>query len=178
MIEFHKRDGGLFVPKAKATGIYTIEHFRKGEKIDEFQAENVCTLEGLIFLLNIGFTSTQSAQNWHVGLFVNNYTPVGSDTAASFGGNAGECVAYSGGARPGFTPAAAAQPTASLNNSASKAVFAFTGSATIMGTFLVSSATPGGTGGILYSAAQFPSSKGVSNTDTMAVGYAANLGST
>lgn len=174
---FAKTESGLYVPRVIAKGIYTVEHFRKGEKIDEWTAENVCTNEGLIYALNLVFTTTQSSNNWYVAVFSNNYTPLATDTSATITGNAGEFTGYSGGARPSFTPAAAAQPTPSLDNSNSKASFTFTGSATLVGAFLVSSATPGGTSGTLYSAAQFPSSKNVSNTDNILLSYAVSLAS-
>jgi hypothetical protein len=176
MDEFrYDEDKGLFVPKAKHFGIFTFEHFRKGEKIDEWQADNTATNEGLIWLLNLGFTATVANQNWYCGLFSNNYTPLATDTASSIVGNAGEFTGYTGGARPAFTPAAAAQPTPSLNNNNTKASFTFNASGTLIGSFIISSATPNSNTGILYAAAQFPSSKNVSNTDNILMSYALGL---
>jgi hypothetical protein len=176
---FTKRPSGLLVPKAQGfvLGKYDVQHFRKGELIDEFEAKNICTNEGLIFMLNLMFTNATNVGGWYMAVFTNNYTPVATDTAATITGNAGEFTGYSGGARPTFSPAAAAQPTPSLNNTSNRASFTFTGSATLIGAFLVSSATPGGTSGTLYSAAQFPSSKSVSNTDNMLLSYTLALGS-
>lgn len=179
MGDYDVRESGLITTKEKAFvhGRYHVEHFRKGELIDEFEFDNVVVNEGLIFLLNLAFTNLQNVAGWYMGVFTNNYVPVPSDTAATITGNAGEFTGYSGGARPTFTPQAASQPTPSLNNSSSRASFTFTGSATLVGAFLVSSATPGGTTGTLYSAAQFPSSKSVSNTDNMLLSYTLSLGS-
>lgn len=179
MGDYDVRKSGLLVPKEKAFvhGRYHVEHFREGELIDEFDFDNIVVNEGLIFLLNLAFTNASNVGGWYLGVFTNNYTPVATDTAATITGNAGEFTGYSGGARPTFTPAAATQPTPSLNNTSNRASFTFTGTATLIGAFLVSSATPGGTSGTLYSAAQFPSSKQVSNTDNMLLSYTLSLGS-
>lgn len=176
---FKRRPSGLLVPDQKvyAKGVYKMEHYHKEELIHECEFENIIVNEGLIFLLNVVFTNQSNVGGWYIGVFTNNYVPVSSDTAATITGNAGEFTGYSGGARPTFTPAAAAQPTPSLNNLNSKATFTFTGSATLIGAFIVSSATPGGTSGTLYSAAQFPTSRPVANTDVMNLGYTLSLSS-
>lgn len=165
---------GLFVPApketAKASGFYVVEHFRKGDKIDEFIAENTTINEGLIAALNIMFAGTSVISNWYCAVAQNNYTPVATDTASSIVGNFGEFTGYSGGARPNFTPTAASgSPT--ISNSASKATFNFTGSATLTGAFLISSATPGSNTGTLYSAALFGANKPVANTDQITLTY-------
>lgn len=176
---FKRRPSGLLVPDQKAylKGVYKMEHYRKGELIHECEFENIIVSEGLIFLLNVVFTNQSNVGGWYVGVFTNNYTPVISDTAATITGNAGEFTGYSGGARPTFNAAPAAQPTPSLNNLSNKASFTFTGSATLIGAFIVSTATPGGTTGTLYSAAQFPTSRPVAPTDVMNLGYTLSLAS-
>jgi hypothetical protein len=173
-MNYEKLDSGLLVPK----GVYKGTILRKGEIVDEFEFENICVNEGLIFLLNTIFASQQNVSGWYMGLFTNNYTPVATDTAATITGNAGEFTGYSGGARPTFNAATAVQPTPSLSNSGNRASFTFTGTANLIGAFLVSSPTPGGTTGTLFSAAQFPSAKSVSNTDQLLLTYTLSASST
>jgi hypothetical protein len=142
-----------------------------GDTVDEFEFDNVCTQQGLISLLNNQFTGATQITNWYLGLFQNNYTPVGGDTASSFPTSAGEFTGYAGGARPAFQPTAAtASPT--INNSSAVATFTFTGAATIYGAFLTSVATLGSGSGILFSAAQFGASKNVSSGDQLLLTYA------
>ena len=167
---------GLLVPEGLALGKYHAELFREGELIDEWDCENLIVNEGLIAMLNIMFAGVSVISNWYIGVFQNNYTPVGTDTASTIVGNAGEVTAYSGGARPNFTPVAASgSPT--ITNTTAKAVFTFTGTATLMGAFLISSATPGSNTGTLYSAALFGSSKSVGNTDQLTLTYQTSLSS-
>lgn len=167
---------GLLVPEGLGVGKYHAELFRKGALVDEWDCDNIIVNEGLIAMLNIMFAGVSVISNWYVGVFQNNYTPVNTDTASSIVGNAGEVTAYSGGARPNFTPAVASgSPT--ITNSANKATFTFTGSATLMGAFLISSATPGSNTGTLYSAALFGSSKSVGNTDQLTLTYQTSLSS-
>ena len=174
-MEYVKKNG-LLVPKALAKGTYHAELFREGALVDEWDCENLIVNEGLIAMLNVMFSGVSVISNWYIGVFQNNYTPVNTDTASSIVGNAGEVTVYSGGARPAFTPAAASgSPT--LSNSAAKATFAFTGSATLLGAFLISSATPGSNSGTLYSAALFGSSKAVGNTDQLTLTYQTSLSS-
>lgn len=168
-------ESGLLVPEAYAKGKYTFQLFDKeGRLKDEWEQENTVIIEGLIAMMNATFAGGSAVTNWYIALFTNNYTPVSTDTASSIVGNAGEFTSYSGGTRPAFTATAAAQPTANINNTASKANFTFTAGATLMGAFLISSATIGSNTGTLYSAVN-TGAKVVSNTDTMAVGYSTSL---
>lgn len=172
-MDYERNEKGLWLP-AKAAGVYRAQHFRKGRLIDEWEFENSVVNQGLIAMMNIMFAGVSVVSNWYIGVFQNNYTPVATDTAASIVGNAGEFTGYSGGARPSFTPAqATSSPT--ITNTASQATFNFTGSATLTGAFLISSATPGSNSGTLYSAAQFGSSKSVANLDTIALTYQTSL---
>lgn len=171
-MKYEKRESGLIVPRGhfKAQIIRGLESDYPMED-EEFEFDNICVNEGLIFLLNTIFANQQNVSGWYMGVFTNNYTPVATDTAATLPGNAGEFTGYSGGARPTFSPASAAQPTPSISNANSRASFTFTGSANLVGAFLSSSPTPGGASGTLFSAAQFPSAKAVSNTDQLLLTY-------
>lgn len=177
-MNYEKLASGLLTPEKKIVlGRFRAEILRglkspfadKGDHIFEF--DNICVNEGLIYLLNSGFGLTSQITSWYMAVYQNNYTPVSTDTAASIVGNAGEFTGYSGGARPNFTPATAVQPTPQLTNSANRASFTFTGTATLIGAFLISSAGIGSATGSLFSAAQFPSSKSVGNTDQLLLTY-------
>jgi hypothetical protein len=178
-MKYAKTRGGVLLPqvKIKTLGHYEAQIVRDGKVVDEFEFDNICVNEGLIALLNVGFAGQSIISNWYMGVFTGNYTPVATDTASSIVGNATEFTGYSGGARPSFSPAAAAQPTPSLTNSANRASFTFTGAATLLGAFLISSATPGSSTGTLFSAAQFGSPKTVGNTDQLLLTYTLNAAS-
>lgn len=173
MEQYEKRASGLIVPegkyKAQILRGWRSPYWDFGD--DEFEFDNVCVNEGLIQMLNGTFGLASPLSTWYLAVFSNNYTPVATDTAGTITGNAGEFTGYSGGTRPAFSPAAAVQPSPVLSNSGARASFTFTGTATLIGAFLVSSPTPGGNTGILFSAAQFPSSKSVGNTDQLLLTY-------
>lgn len=176
-MKFH-RQNGLLVPvgirdSIRPHGRYHVKHFREGRLIDEFEFDNICVTQGLVQMLNSTFAGASQVTNWYLGVFQNNYTPVPTDTAATIVGNAGEFTGYSGGARPGFTPALATS-TASITNSASQATFNFTGTATLYGVMLMSGATPGSNSGLLFSASQFPTPKPVASPDSLSITYTLN----
>ena len=176
-MQYNRMSSGLWVPEKQVlAGRYHAEHFRDGKLIDEWDFDNIITNQGLVTMLNMMFAGGSVVTNWYLGLFSNNYTPVATDTASSIVSNAGEFTSYSGGARPAFTPAAATT-TPSINNSASQASYTFTGAGTLVGGFLISSATPGSNTGVLYSAAQFGASKTVASTDNISITYTTGLSS-
>jgi hypothetical protein len=126
---------------------------------------NVVTTEGKNAILATMFGATAKA-SWFVGLKGAGAAAVG-DTAATHAAWAEVHTQYSEGARPAYAPGTAA--SGSLNNSASKAVFTFTGSATVAGAFLISNSTKGGTTGTLYNAGDFSASRTVAAGDTLSV---------
>lgn len=118
-------------------------------------------------VLNVYFGAT-SKGTWSVGLKDNAGSIVATQTLASK--TWGEVVAYSAGARPTFTVAAAA--TQNVTNSASAASFSINGTATVGGAFLANNSTKSGTTGILFSAANFSGGdRAVINGDTLNVTY-------
>ena len=176
-MKYNRLHSGLWMPEKQVlAGRYHAELRREGKLIDEWDFDNVITNQGLVVMLNMMFAGGSVVSNWYLALFANNYTPTASDTASSIISNAGEFTSYSGGARPAFTPAAATT-TPSINNSASQASYTFTGSGTLVGGFLISSATPGSNSGVLYSAAQFGASKSVASTDQLSITYTTGLSS-
>ena len=80
-----------------------------------------------------------------------------------------EITAYTEGARPTYSHAAAASQQ--VTNSASKATFSINATATVYGIFCTTNSTKGGTTGTLISATDFASSKGADSGDTLEVTY-------
>ena len=122
------------------------------------------------YFLGSGYTAT-----WFLGLYgaAASNNPAATDTAASHPGWT-EVTAYSNGARPtcSFAAASNANPSV-ITNSASAAVFLISGTATIGGAFLISDSTIGGSSGTLFSAVDFasPGDRMVVAADTLTLVY-------
>ena len=126
------------------------------------------TNEGINHMLNVTFKGATPATAWYLSLFTNNYTPVTSDTAASYPGTAGEATTQiSEGTRQAYSPATSTAQ--SLTNSASKATFTAAASFTAYGAGVHSSAVKGGTSGVLFCAAKFPTAKALEAGDQLLV---------
>lgn len=166
-----RRDSGLYVPNTtiKGHGRYIAQHIRNGEVIDEFEFDNLATNEGLTSMLGVALGGATQIATWYLGLFEGNYTPVVTDTAATFATAATETTAYTAATRQQFIPAAAAAQ--SITNSASKAAFTFNASKTLYGGFLASASAQNATTGVLFSAARFATPKAVSINDQLLIGY-------
>ena len=142
---------------------------------DEFEADNIVVNEGLNKLLGVMFAADTQISTWYVGLFEGNYTPVATLTAATVTAASTESTAYDLATRPEYNEAPAASQ--SITNSANRASFVFNATKTIYGAFLVSSSTKSGTGGTLFSAARFGSSKAVEASDELLLTYTFNASS-
>lgn len=167
---YEQNESGLWVPKdgVRVGGSYLCQHLRDETLIDEWTADNLVVNQGLDSLLTIMFVNGTQITSWFLGVFTGNYTPVASDTASTFPAAASENTAYTSATRPAFTGSEASQ---NVTNSGSVATFTFNAAATIYGAFLVSNATKGGTGGVLFSAAQFTSPKSMAINDQLLLTY-------
>lgn len=119
---------------------------------------------------------TVAITTWYVAIHSGSATPLATWTAANYASNATELTtAYSESTRVAFT--AGTVSAGAVDNSASKAVFtAASASVTINGAALLSSATKGGTSGVLMSASKFAASRTlVEIGDTLTVGYTLTL---
>lgn len=125
--------------------------------------ENLVTTEGLNKYLDATLKTGLTTPAWYVGL-KGTGTAAAGDTLASHAGWS-ELNPYTGD-RPAFTPGTVSG--GSVDNSASKASYAITGSATVAGAFVCSAAT--GTTGTLLGAGDFSAgSKSVASGDTLNV---------
>ena len=165
--------GNILFPKHEIIHVKGLWHgklFRKGKLIDEWEDENLVVYEGLNDLLNTYFNNGSQIGSWYLGIFQGNYTPVNTDTASTIASNSTECSSYTNATRPSWQNAAPSGQA--ITNSGTPATFTFNASQTIYGAFLVSSSTIGGSGGKLFSAAQFGTAKSVVSTDQLMLTYA------
>jgi hypothetical protein len=172
---FIQNASGLLVPalanQVLGTGHYRGEIVRDGKVIDEFEFKNLVVNQGLNYLLGAGLAGGAQITTWYIGLFSGNYTVLAADTASVIATNSTEVTAYSGGARPTWVANSSSPTGQSTSNSSSQASFTFTGPVTVFGAFLISSATISGTGGTLFSGAQFGASKSVVSSDVLNLTY-------
>lgn len=114
--------------------------------------DNIVFDNGITDLLEKYFKGAGYTAAWYVGIVTQGGVFAAADTMSAHAGWA-ENIQYSQGNRPQLILGAMGNKT--VNNTASKAQFTMNANATIMGTFLTTSPTKGGTTGVLYSAAAF-----------------------
>jgi hypothetical protein len=170
-MEYGKTDGGVLMPQndIRVGGIWSGQHVRNGQVIDEWQDHNLVVNEGLDALLNIMFHGTTQITTWYIGVFEANYTPIATVTAATITSASTESTAYDESTRQAYDEAASSGQ--SITNSASKATFTFNATKVIYGAFLVSASAKSATTGTLFSAAKFSSSKSVVDDDQLLLTY-------
>jgi beta-glucanase (GH16 family) len=145
------------------------EHYRDGEKIDEWQNGNLCVNEGINHVLNVAFSGGTVNSTWYIAVFDNNYTPTSADTYGTPGFT--ENDQYTEANRPTWQEGGVSSKQ--ITNSANKASFTFSTSATIYGAALLSNNTKSNTtntAAILFCTSQFTSgSKTVASSDVLKV---------
>lgn len=146
---------------------YTFEVLKRGVVIDLFDITNLMPTQGLNHMLSTVFKSGTPVATWYLGLYEGNYTPVLTDTAATFPGSATECTAYTASTRVAWVPGTVAAGV--LDNSASKAEFVANATKTIYGGFMTSVAAKGAITGSLISAVRFPSPRVLDADSTLRV---------
>lgn len=161
-------------PRCLVQSIYNVEHWRGSRLLSKTQDKNLCTNQGLDFILDCVFGAKAKVTTaWYVLIFESNTTILATHTYAVPGFT--ESAAYTEGARVEYVDVPSSSQ--SLTNSASKAVFTMNATKTIYGAALVG-ATAGAittisntdaTNGILYCASQFGSAKSVVNLDVLNV---------
>lgn len=159
------------VEKALISSLWKWEHYRNGDVIDRWADYNLCTDQGLTYLLGAGFSATTAITTWYVAVFNNNHTPAAGNTYATPGFT--EATNYSGTRK---TWQEGGVTSKSITNSANKASLTFTSAATIYGAALVgggSAATTKGDkagGGTLYNISQFTTgAKSMASSDVLKV---------
>jgi len=156
----------LFENAMRIGGIFEVDCFDKfGNRKWSDVAKNLVVNEGLNHILNVQFHGTTQVGTWYVGLKKAG-TPATADTLASHGSWT-EATGFTTGLRKEYTEATASGK--SITNSASKASYAISATATIAGAFVCS--VTSGTSGILFCAADFTSARAVESGDTLEVTY-------
>lgn len=135
------------------TYLYRIRHNGRIER--EFEKHNLFTEQGMTHAVDGLLGGGTQITNWYAGLFSGDYTPVDTDTAATFPGAATEVTSYSETSR--VLLAFGAASGGMIDNSITPAIFTFPAQVTLMGGFVSSSLTKGSTAGILLSASHFDS---------------------
>jgi hypothetical protein len=159
------------VARARVGSLWEWEHYRCGEVIDRWAEHNLCTDEGLNYLLGAGFSAVTAITTWYIAVFNNNHTPAAGNTYATPGFT--EATNYSGDRKQWEEAGVAAK---SITNSANKASLTFTSAATIYGAALVGGGSDADTkgdkagGGTLYNLSQFSSgAKSMASSDVLKV---------
>lgn len=174
---------------AHAMGKYFFECYDKDGNLKwTAESKNLVVNVGLQYMAGAALTGTSVLAGFYIGLYgagASN-TPAASDTMSSHAGWTEVYTQYSQSTRPAatFAAATAANPSV-VTNSASKAQYTFTNSATVGGAFLVGGTSGGGagnadqkngTGGTLFSASDFTGGdRSVVNGDTLQVTYTFSL---
>ena len=156
----------LYENAMKIGGLFEVDCFDKnGNKKWSDVAKNLVVNEGLNHILNVQFHGTTQVGTWYVGL-----KKAGSaasvHTLASHAAWA-EATGFTTGLRQAYVEATASGK--SITNSASKASYAISATATIAGAFVCS--VTSGTSGILFCAADFTTPRAVESGDTLEVTY-------
>ena len=163
--------------QAKATGVYHIEcHDKDGNLKWTDQSKNLVVNVGLQYMAGTALTSTTQITTWYIGLYgaAASNTPAAGDTLASHAGWT-EITPYTGNRVTAVFAAATNANPSVVTNTASKASFSITSTATVGGAFLCSAAS--GTSGTLFSAADFasPGDRSVVSGDVLSVTYTFSL---
>jgi hypothetical protein len=132
--------------KAPIKGRFNIEHWRAGEKINEFEINNAVTNEGKNYFLGVMFKGATANANWFIGLINNaGYTTLAVtdtyDNIDQAGNGWDEFATYtdtnnasSASTRPAWNRGSV---SAQSLTSSSSSTFDMTGSGTVKGLFCV-----------------------------------------
>jgi len=165
MRDFHEVEKQLMKQGALFGGTFDVVCRDKNGKVKWNEvAKNIVVDTGLNHILAIVFHGNTQVTQWWVGLKGSGAASSGDTLASPV--NWTEESGYTGN-RKIYTEATPSNQ--SITNSASKATFGITSTATIAGAFLCSVSS--GTGGLLMCDADFSSAKGVSTNDTLEVTY-------
>ena len=168
-----------------ALGYFTIQCFDKDGNLKwQDENHNLVVNGGLQYMCGTALTSTAQITTWYLGLYGPGATnsPAAGNTMGSHTSWT-EDINYSNATRPACTFASATLANPSVaTNTASVATFTMNNPTTIGGAFLVGGAAgtanvKGGTGGTLFSAADFasPGDRSVVSGDTINLTYTLSL---
>lgn len=153
-------------------GKFVLEHFRKGEKIAEYDIFNGITNEGLNEILDVMFHGSAATATWYIGLIdESGYTGVAAGDVMNSHAGWTELQAYDEATRVAWDEAAAASQAIASSTSSD---FTMNATETVKGIFVTSVNTKGGTTGILWSTALNASDINVVDDDVLKISYTVN----
>lgn len=162
-----------------AEGVYDVECFDKDGNLKwaELGVKNVVTNEGKNGMLDTYFAGSSYTGTWYMSLITNGSATLSSTYAVPIVTEISSGIVTSD-TRPTISWSAASGGA----KSATTTSFSITGTATITGNMVVTGGSgittvgnTAATGGILFSAATFGSSKSVSSGDTLQVTYSISV---
>ena len=130
---------------------------KTGLILDRETVHNLTPTEGENHILNVVVKGAAPITSWYVMIYEGNYTPLASDTGATFPASATECTGYVESARQAFVPGTVV--AGAVDNSASPANFTSNANKTIYGLAIVSASAKGATAQTLLSAVKFATAK-------------------
>jgi hypothetical protein len=164
------RPGKLLKDNLNFQGSWLIDHYRAGRQIGQHYIPNLVLNAAKNANLDTFFNGSGQLTSWYVGLINNSgFTSiVASDTIASHAGWSELTTQYSQGTRPAWGQGAA---SAQIITNASPIVFSMVTTVTVQGLIIVSQSTKGGTSGLMWSAASFPTPLPTVNLDELRCTY-------
>lgn len=133
------------------------------------EVDNAATLEGLTDNLSVQFNAGAQKTQWFLGLISDSgYT--GVSTADTMSSHAGwtEFTGYSAGARPQWSPLAAA---AAIIANTAEVTYTLSAAGTLRGFFVSSNSTKGGATGTLWATALFATARTLAAGNGLRVTY-------
>lgn len=148
--------------------VYTIEVVKDGIVVErEEHTHNLMPNEGMTHVSGVILKGASQVSLWYVGLYEGAYTPVLTDTMATFPGLAVETTAYTSGTRPAYAPGTVTN--GNVDNASTPTDFTMNAAKTVYGGFISSASTKGGTAGVLISAVRFATPKVVESGSVLRV---------
>jgi hypothetical protein len=148
--------------------LYTFTLTHPDGTVERWEQHNLLPQAAVGHMAGLLSGTSSIIASWYLGLFEGNYVPTPDFTSGLLQSTAVECTAFSQASRPVWN--VTYDGISSLDNLASEATFTFTADKTVRGAFVVSSATKGGTSGLVLSIARFDTDKIVSNGSVLSVG--------
>lgn len=145
---------------------YKVEAFRDGKLLWVEEFDNLVVDEGLNDSLDKHLKGSAYTAAWYVGLTDGTPSFAPADDMTTHAGWSEEQT-YDEAVRQTLTLGTVSGK--SVDNSASKAVFTISGTATFGGAFVVSNSTKGGTSGILYGGGAFSQDRALVDNDVLNV---------
>ena len=164
--------------QVQAGGVFHILCYDKDGNLKwEEKGPNLVVDTGLTYMVGTSLDAAAQTTTWYLGLIGSLTSIAPGDTMSTHSWT--EDTNYSQANRPTATFGTASitgTSVASIDNSASVAVFSINGTTTINGAFLTTSNTKGGTTGTLFSAKAFTGgARSVISGDTLNVTYTFSL---